>query len=110
MLRTAFHVGYTGHRPLRKITIEQICISKRCSNHSITRIKQWKKRDKEQIPKRKKKIGEKVSDILFRYNKMENYNEQHKKMKKRIEIECLRTVFHFGYTGHRPLRKITIEH
>ena len=37
-----FHVGYTGHRPLRKITIEQICFIKRCSNHSRTRIQQRK--------------------------------------------------------------------
>ena len=27
---------------------------------------------------------------------MENYNEQHKKMKKGIEIECLRTAIHGG--------------
>ena len=51
-LRTASHVGYTGHRPVRKITIEQICTRKRCSNHSITRIQQRKKmRQRTQIPK-----------------------------------------------------------
>ena len=47
-LRTAIHVGYTGHRPLRKITIERICLLKCCSNHSITRIQQQKTRGKEQ--------------------------------------------------------------
>ena len=35
-LRTAHHVDYTGHRPLRNITIERFCFIKRCSNHSIT--------------------------------------------------------------------------
>ena len=41
---------------------------------------------------------------------MENYQAQYtKKKEKRIEIECLRTVCHVGYTGHRPVRNITIE-
>ena len=39
------HVGYTGHRPVRKITIERSCTRKRCSNHSITRIQQRKKKE-----------------------------------------------------------------
>ena len=89
-LRTFSHVGYTGHHPLRKITIEQFCIIKRCSNHSITRIQQRKKkRQRTQIPKRKKKIG---NNILVGYSlldtKMENYKEQYtnKKGDKRIEI------------------------
>ena len=44
-LRTVVHVGYTGHRPLRKITIEHLCTIKRCSNHSITRIQQRKNKE-----------------------------------------------------------------
>ena len=42
---------------------------------------------------------------------MENYKEQYtnKRRRQRIEIECLRTVYHVGYTGHRPFRNITIE-
>ena len=40
---------------------------------------------------------------------MENYKEQYKKKEKKIEIECLRTPAHVGYTGHRPLRKINVE-
>ena len=42
---------------------------------------------------------------------MENYKEQYtnQKGRQRIEIECLRTASHVGYTGHRPLRNITIE-
>ena len=44
-LRTGKHVGYSGHRPVRKITIERCCTIKRCSNHSITRIQQQKKKD-----------------------------------------------------------------
>ena len=62
------------------------------SNHSITIIQQRKKREKEQIPKRKKKIG---NNILVWYSlldtKMENYNEQYtnKKRTQRIEIEMV---------------------
>ena len=42
---------------------------------------------------------------------MENYNEQYtnNKRRQRIEIEWLRTVCHVGYTGHSPVRNITIE-
>ena len=47
-----------------------------------------------------KKEDKKRLEILLAirdtYNKMENYNEQHKKMKKGIEIECLRTAIHGG--------------
>ena len=50
-LRTVVHVGYTGHRPLRKITIELISLIKRCSNHSRTIIQKGKKETEEQIPK-----------------------------------------------------------
>ena len=47
-LRTGINVGYSGHRPLRKITIEHLCIIKRCSNHSINKITTTEKqRDKE---------------------------------------------------------------
>ena len=44
---------------------------------------------------------------------MENYTykEQYKKKgDKELKLKCLRTVCHVGYSGHRPLRKITIEH
>ena len=64
-LRTGIHGGYTGHRPLRKITIEHFCFIKCCSNHSIARIQQRKKRDKEQKYQKKKRIGNNVSDIQF---------------------------------------------
>ena len=80
-------------------------------NNKITTTE--KQRDKEQIPKRKKKIG---NNILVWYSlldtKMENYKEQYtnNKRRQRIEIECLRTVCHGGNAWHRPVRKITIEH
>ena len=42
--------------------------------------------------------------------KMENYKELYtKKGDKELKLKWLRTVFHVGYTGHRPLRNITIE-
>ena len=41
---------------------------------------------------------------------MENNKERYKKKEKEIEIEFLRTALQVGNTGHRPLRKITIEH
>ena len=73
---------------------------KRCSNHSITIIQQRKKRDKEQIPKRKKKIG---NNILVGYSlldtKMENYKEQHTNNKRRTKeliLKWLRTTKHGG--------------
>ena len=47
LLRTALHVGYTGHRPLRNIIIEHCCMIKCCLNHSRTIIQQRKNRDKE---------------------------------------------------------------
>ena len=73
-----------------------------------------KKETKEQIPKGKKKIG---NNILVGYSlldtKMENYKEQEytnkKKEDKELKLKWLRTLLHVGYTGHRPLRKITIE-
>ena len=71
-----------------------------------------KKRDKEQIPKRKKKIGNNIyqCDIVCQILKWKTIkNDIQKKGDKRIEIECLRTVTHGGYTGHRPVRNITIE-
>ena len=62
-LRTALHVYFARivDRPLRKITIERWCPIKRCSNHSIT-IKHKNNRDKNKY-KRKKKIGNNISDI-----------------------------------------------
>ena len=54
-LRTVCHGGYTGHRPFRNITIERFCITKRCSNHSITII-QKRKKETEQIQKKRIKI------------------------------------------------------
>ena len=59
-LRTAFHVGYTGHRPLRKITIERWCIIKRCFNHSRTIIQKGKKETQNKNTKTKKKIGNNI--------------------------------------------------
>ena len=44
-LRTASHVGYSGHRPVRKITIELIYLIKCCSNRSITRLQQQEKKE-----------------------------------------------------------------
>ena len=113
-LRTVSHVGYTGHRPLRKITIERWCIIKRCSHHSIPRIQQRKKkRQRTQIPKRKKRIG---NNILVGYSlldtKMENYTEQYtnnKKETKELKLKWLRTAIHVVNFWHRPLRKITIK-
>ena len=65
-LRTAIHVDNAWHIPLRKITIESWCLIKRCSNHSRTIIQQRKnKRQRTQIPKRKKKIG---NNILVWYS------------------------------------------
>ena len=64
-LRTFLHVGYSGHRPLRKITIECICFLKRCSNHSRTIVQKGKKETEEQTPKKKMKIGNNISDIVF---------------------------------------------
>ena len=43
---------------------------------------------------------------------MENYKEQYTNKKKETEelkLKWLRTEFHVGYTGHRPVRNITIE-
>ena len=42
---------------------------------------------------------------------MANYKEQYTKKKgeKELKLKWLRTAFHVGYTGHRPLRNITIE-
>ena len=42
---------------------------------------------------------------------MENYKEQYtnKKGDKELNLKWLRTALHGGYTGHRPLRNITIE-
>ena len=50
---------------------------------------------------------------------MENYKEQYKnkhknniqtkKGDKELKLKWLRTCFHVGYTGHRPVRNITIE-
>ena len=43
---------------------------------------------------------------------MENYKEQYTNKKKETEelkLKWLRTEFHGGYTGHRPVRNITIE-
>ena len=114
-VRTVSHGGNAWHRPLRNITSEQSSIIKRCSNHSITKIQHQEKRDKEQIHKRKKKIR---NNILLWYTcslldtKMENYKEQYtnkNKETKELKLKWLRTAFHVGYTGHRPLRKITIE-
>ena len=92
-LRTVSHVGYTGHRPLWKITIESWCTLKRCSNYSITRIQQRKNKEtKNTNTKRKKKIG---NNILVGYSlldtKMENYKEQYtnNKRRQRIEIEMV---------------------
>ena len=89
-LRTGCHVGNAWHRPLRKITIEHWCITKRCSNHSITGIQQRKKkRQRTQIPKGRRKL----EIILVWYSlldtKMENYKEQYtnNKRRQRIEIE-----------------------
>ena len=59
-----------------------------------------KQRDKEQIPKRKKKIG---NNILVGYSlldtKMENYKEQYtnKKGDKELKLKWLRTHIHSGY-------------
>ena len=58
-LRTEFHVGDAGHRPLRNITIEHICFIKRCSNHLIIIVIQKEDKRPEQIPM-KKKIGNNV--------------------------------------------------
>ena len=49
-------------------------------NNKITTT--GKKRDKEQIPKRNKKIGNNISDIIVCSNKMENYKEQYTKKKE----------------------------
>jgi len=108
-LRTVCHVGDAGHRPLRKITIEHWCITKRCSNHSITRIQQRKNKETKNKYQKKKRIGKNISGIQFVIIKWKHYKEQYTKKEKRIEIEWLRTASHVGYTGHRPLRNITIE-
>ena len=43
-------------------------------------------------------------------NRMEKYKEKYKKKgDKELKLKCLRTASHVGYTGHRPLRNITIE-
>ena len=52
-------------------------------------------------------VGYSLSDTI-----MENYKEQYtnnKRETKELKLKWLRTVVHVGYTGHRPLRKITIE-
>ena len=110
-LRTGCHVGYTEHRPLRKITIEHWCMHKRCSNHSMTIIQQKKNRDKEQIPKGRRKLEIILVWYSLLYTKTENYKEQYtnKKGDKELKLKCLRTVLHGGNAWHRPLRKITIK-
>ena len=42
---------------------------------------------------------------------MENCKEQYtnKKRDKELKLKWLRTASHVGYSGHRPLRNITIE-
>ena len=65
------------------------------------------KRQRTQIPKKKKKIG---NNILVGYSlldtKMDNYKEQYtnKKGDKELKLKWLRTFFHVGYTGHIPTR------
>ena len=79
-------------------------------NNKITTT--GKKRDKEQIPKGRRKL-----EIIYQWDnnlldtKMENSKEQYtnKKGDKELKLKCLRTVCHVGDAGHRPLRKITIE-
>ena len=60
-LRTPAQVGQAGHRPLRNITIDRWCTTKRYSNHSIT-IKHKGLKRQEQIPKQKI-IGNKISEL-----------------------------------------------
>ena len=42
---------------------------------------------------------------------METYKEQYtnKKGDTQLKLKWLRTFIHGGYTGHRPVRNITIE-
>ena len=61
-LRTAVHVGYTGHRPLRNITIEHFCFIKRCSNH-YNIIKRRTKQRKQEKEKERKKIKNKKMKV-----------------------------------------------
>ena len=55
------------------------------------------KRDKNKY-QWKKKIGNNISDIQFVIIKWNYRQNNKKKRKKRIEIECLRTAMHVGYT------------
>ena len=81
-------------------------------NNKNTTTEKDKKRQRTNT-KKKKKIG---NNILVGYSlldtKMENYQEQYtnKKRRQRIKSVMVRTSIHGGYTGHRPLRNITIEH
>ena len=60
---------------------------------------------------KKKKIGNNISDIYSAVIKWKTKKEQYKKKgDKELKLKCLRTTSHVGYTGHRPLRNITIEH
>ena len=75
----------------------------------MTIIQQRKKRDTEQIPKRKKKIGNNISDIVLVIIKLKTVKNNTKTRRQRIEIEWLRTGIHGGHSGHCPVRNITVE-
>ena len=73
------------------------------------------KETKNKNTKKKKKIGNNIiyqCEIVCQILKWKNYKEQYtnkKKETKELKLKWLRTVFHVGDAGHRPLRKITIE-
>ena len=51
-------------------------------------------------------------DIVCQILMWKNYKEQYtnnKKETKELKLKWLRTASHVGYTGHRPVRNITIE-
>ena len=55
------------------------------------------KRQRTKIPKGRRELE---NNILVGYVQED----------KELKLKCLRTVCHVGDAGHRPLRKITIEH
>ena len=96
-LRTVLHVGYTGHRPIRNITIERWCLIKCCSNHSITRLQQRKiKRHKNKCQKGRRKLEiilviNSLVHVLIKWKTRKN-NKQTKR-RKRIEIKVYVPLF-----------------